>query len=588
MPYVTGSTISEIFHKRIAATPVKTAYQHKVRGQWKPVAWADYGRRVRSIAHQLLEMGLRPGDRVAILSQTRPEWALADLATITSGAITVPVYPSLTGEEIRYILNDCGARFCVFENASQVEKLRPYFGSLTGLEHKLLIEGNEFPALDLNRGPEAAWADEWKARGLAAKPSDLASIVYTSGTSGQPKGACLTHANFVAVMTDTARFVGVTEDDVTLLFLPVAHVLGRIEQMITLGAGWVNSYGGGLVGLLDDLLEVRPTVFVSVPRIYEKIYSSVLKKRESGSFSERAMLGWALEVARKWGESGGRASPLLSGQKKVVDRLVFEKVRERFGGRLRFAITGGAPISRDIADFFSAAGVLVLEGYGLTETTGPIFVNPANGARNGTVGRACPGAEAKIDEDGEILLRGPTVFTGYLNLDADTSASLTPDGWFRTGDVGSLSSDGYLKITDRKKDLLITAGGKNIAPQKIENLLTQDTLISQAIVVGDRMNYLSVLVALAPDELKRLARDHGWVGSKDLTQDPRIQQLVKQKIQSLNSKLAPFETLKKFRVLPRELSLEAGELTPSLKIKRKHCVQKYASLIAEMYDNQAV
>ena len=599
MSFVVGVNVPDTFQRRVAATPNKTAIMRKREGAWKHVTWREYGDRVFEIARALKSLGLRKGDRVALLSQTRPEWTYLDQAILSLGGITVPVYPSVTGEEVGYILRDSGARFVFCDDASQVDKTLPFKAGLPDLERVFSIERtgregvvglDEFLASsEFSAQQTAVERQAWRADAATLRESDLASIVYTSGTSGVPKGACITHGNFLAVMANAAAAMSVSDEDLTLLFLPVAHILGRIEQMITLSAGWTNAYCESLATLMDNLAEMRPTVLISVPRIYEKVYQGLQKKAQSGGWVERQAVQLAFRVASEMGEARrtGRTPSIATRLEHVAaDKLVFAPLRARFGGRMRFAISGGAPLSREIADFFAASGMNILEGYGLTETTGPVAFNTIAAVKPGTVGRPWPGSEVKIAADGEILLRGPSVFAGYFNNPEGTREALQV-GWFATGDVGDIDADGFIRITDRKKDLLITAGGKNVAPQKIEGLLRQDPIISNALVVGDRRNYLVSLITLAPDELRRVVSVQGWSDLKGVeaaATDTRLQGYLKVRIQRVNAGLAPYETIKRFRILPRDFSMEAGELTPSLKVKRKFCSQKYAKIIDEMYD----
>lgn len=601
MAYVVGENIAETFHKRVQATPDKTALMRKREGAWRQVTWRDYGERVFEIAWALKSAGLRAGERVAILSQTRPEWAFLDQAILSLGGVTVPVYPSLTADEVAYILRDSNARFVFAENASQVDKLSPLLAGLPTLERVYSIERtgrdgiaglDEFTAAAPTIPGEKAEAERaaWREGAGTIRRKDLASIVYTSGTSGVPKGARLTHGNFLSIMTSAASTMEVGEDDLTLLFLPLAHILGRIEMMIALSAGWTNAYAESLNALMDNLGEVRPTVLICVPRIYEKVFQGLQRKERGGSWAERQAMNLAFRAARDLAAARRRKrGPGLGTRAELAaaERLVFKPLREKFGGRLRFAISGGAPLASEISDFFLAADLHMLEGYGLTETTGPIAFNTVRANRPGSVGRPYPGAEARIAVDGEIMIKGPSVFVGYENNPESTSEALSYDGWFATGDVGTIDEDGFIRITDRKKDLIITAGGKNVAPQKLESLLKQDALISQALVVGDRRNYLAVLLTLAPDELRRLASARGWADLKGVeaaASDERVRKVLKDVIAKLNMSLAPYESIKRFRILPRDFSMEAGELTPSLKVKRKFCNQKYAKVIDEIYD----
>ncbi len=597
MPLVRGRSVPEILLNRVAATPDKTALMRKRDGLWRHVSFRDYETQVHAIARALSAAGCAAGDRVAILAQTRPEWAFIDVAAMSLGAVTVPLYPTLTADDVHAILENAGASFVFAENRAQAEKVLAARAEGKGPRLVTLEPSgiDDVPSLEdfVARARDSAPALEvWREGVRRLEPASLASIVYTSGTSGRPKGAELTHANFLAVMTDTAEWMGVNEDDVTLIFLPVAHVVGRIEQLITLSAGWVNAYAESLNALLDNLEEVRPTILMSVPRIYEKIFASFRKKAVSGKAVERAALREAFDVAPRWVaalESGRPPGVVLRGRHAIIDRLVFSELRKRLGGRLRFAISGGAPLPREIAELFFAAGVPLLEGYGLTETTGPIFVNTLRAWRLGTVGQAAPGTRVKMAEDGEILLAGPAVFRGY-HRDPEATREALVEGYFATGDVGRMDGDAFLKITDRKKDILVTAGGKNVAPQKLENLLRADGLFSHALVVGDGRPYIGALLTLQADEARRVATRLGipFAGLEALVGSAPFEREARRRIAVINAKLAPFESIKRFRLLSRDFSVEGGELTPSLKVRRKHCVQKYGSLIDDMYGAEGV
>ncbi len=596
---IIGKSLADTFHQRIARNPLKAAMLRKVQGQWSPVTWRDYEIQAFRIGSALVNEGIKRGDRVAILSNSRPEWSFADLGTLCVGAVTIPVYPSITADDIHYILKDSGASLLFVEDANQAKKIAEILPSLSGLKRvvsfdsKQSKEGN-FVSLEswlaetpgLAEKPSDAQLSEWRLLGSTLQGGDLASIVYTSGTSGVPKGALLSHGNFLAFNEGAIQVLGMTEQDTTLLFLPLAHILGRCEQMLALGCGWTNAYAESLKSMMDNLTEVRPTVLVCVPRIYEKIYASVLGKLSTGPRVMRLLadrlVGFSSDYSKLL-EGGKRLDPVQWFQHQAFDRLIYSKIRDRFGGRVRFCISGGAPFSPEISRFFHASGILVLEGYGLTETTGPVTVNHPKSFRIGSVGPVLPSDELRIADDGEILVKGRTVFSGY---NGGVSPEALVDGWFATGDIGMVDAQGFLKITDRKKDLIVTAGGKNIAPQKLEGLILEDPLFSQAIVIGDKRKFLSALVCLNAGEAKKLASD-GAVGYDSLAglyETEVFQALVQKRIDRVNKKLPSYETVKRLRILPRELSVEAGELTPSLKIKRKFCTDKYSELIEQMYN----
>jgi long-chain acyl-CoA synthetase len=589
-------TLIKLLHERIEKDPQKTAILWKKAAHWEPLTWRDIERWVVALTKALSKDEFKKGTRIAILSNSRPEWALLDWAALSMGLVVVPIYPSLLASEIEYILNDCGAEFLLCEDGVQrtkIEQIRERipkvrkFVSIEKVENDSTFSSFAAWAPVAAESPTAIERKTWQALGDGVLPTDPASLVYTSGTSGVPKGAKLTHDNFVSIIRDVQQALPVSDRDVTLLFLPLAHILGRVEHMLTLGVSWTNAYAQNLKTMMEDLLEIRPTVLVSVPRIFEKIYGGVSGKLKSYPGPVRRLMEESFRFSRHYSrlkERGDNIDLIDRSAHRVFDRLLYSKVRDRFGGRVRFCISGGAPLSEDLARFFHACGVLVLEGYGLTETTGPVSVNRMDDYRFGSVGRVLQSVEMKIDTDGEFLFKGGPISSGYHNL-PEANAESFANGFFRTGDIGEVDNRGFLKITDRKKDLIVTAGGKNVAPQKIEKLLLENPLITQAIVLGDKRKYLSVLVALDPKISRSLAEQKGipFTNVSELFANEKFQYVVHQALQGVNKNLASYESIKRFRILPRELSVEAGELTPSLKIKRKFCSQKYSDLVEQMY-----
>jgi long-chain acyl-CoA synthetase len=598
---IVEKNIAQTFFKRVDRSSTRSAMIRKIAGTWRTLTWLEYRTEVFRIASALRKEGVRRGDVVAIISNSRPEWAWIDIASICAGAVSVPVYPSLLPDDIRFILKDCGAKIVFVEDSGQKEKIEAMLSELNQVVRVVVVNDSA------STNDVFVSMSEWlKKHGLAEKTptgeevaelrsltenvdaNAVASIVYTSGTSGQPKGVELSHACFLNFMAGTEKALKVSENDTTLLFLPMAHILGRVEHMLSLGVGWTNAYAENLKVMIDNLVEVRPTVLVSVPRIYEKIYASVLGKLSRGGSLEKTLGERALAFASEYSrvlESGKKLDLLQKAQYAAYSKILFDKVRGRFGGRLRFCISGGAPFSQEMSRFFHACGVLALEGYGLTESTGPLTVNRPDDFRMGSVGKALDGIELKIAEDGEILARGASIMKGYHDNPQATKEAVTPDGFFATGDIGRIDEAGFLFITDRKKDLIVTAGGKNIAPQKIESMLLEDPLFAQALVVGDRQKYLGALVALSSVEARILARDNGIQKTQleELYADAAFQQLVQRRAAKINARLASFESVKKVRILPRELSVDEGEITPSLKIKRKFVEKKYAELIESLF-----
>ncbi|HEX5036809.1 MAG TPA: AMP-dependent synthetase/ligase [bacterium] len=533
-------------------------------GRWKSLTWLELWDRVRELALGLQVLGIRSGDRVAILSATRYEWTLADLAILSLGAVTVPIYPSSTPDQVAYILENSGSKAVFLEDRLQLKKISG--PRLRSLQCRILISGNggrgalgwdDLRALAAN-GDEGAWERGWKD----IQPEQTATIVYTSGTTGPPKGVVLSHGNFLEEGKVFTKVFDLCEKHTALLFLPLAHIFARTVQFWQLKDGFVHVYARSLETVLEDMGRVRPHFIASVPRIFEKIHENVEAKAR---------------------QAGSRKKLLL----KVLPFLLSRKIRMIFGGRLRFAISGGAPLAAEVGHYFYGHGVKIVEGYGLTETTAGIFINTAKHVRFGTVGRKVPGVQAKLAKDGEILIKGPTVFQGYYKDTSATRAAFTRDGWFKTGDIGKIDRDGFLKITDRKKDLIVTAAGKNIAPQNIESLLKASPYISHAVVHGDRRKYLTALVTLNAESVSRWMRGRGMRlnGYKNMGEHPEIRRLIRMTIEDKNKKLASYETIKRFAILEKDFSQEGGELTPTLKLKRKMVVEKYRDVLDSLYSN---
>lgn len=599
MSLLPGDNLVDLLHRRVQAGPGRTAMLRKQAGAWLPVSWLEYQRQVFEIAMALRKDGVQGGERVAIVSQNRPEWAFTDLAVLSLGGITVPVYPSVTADDIAFIFKDCGVSFAFVEGGAQREKIL----ALKGLfpELKGVVSYDEPPVesglQDYRRWTKDAVAHLgnaetefafWKEESSRLDRDLPATIVYTSGTESEPKGVVLSHGNFLAVMKDAASAIKIGEQDLTLLFLPVAHIIGRVEQMLALGVGWTNAYATGQNSFMDNLIEVRPTLLFGVPRVFEKIrHSAVYFLGHSVPLVVRDrladfILGFGKRYSQK--KRTGRKPVLLSTiLHEFMDRLVFSRLRARFGGRLRFAVCGGAPLAEDVAEFFHACGVLICEGYGLTETTGPLSLNTPQAFRFGTVGRCLPSVQVRIAPDGEILHKGPTLYKGYYGR--KERAEDFDHGWFRTGDIGHLDNEGYLKITDRKKDVIVLSNGKNVAPVRVENLLKSVPLFSHVLVAGDRRSYLTALLTLNLEPTRRFCQKKRipFRSLADLVADERFLKEVKALVEGVNGHLAPFEKVRRFRVLPRDLSIEAGELTPTYKVKRVFCTRKYAEWIEEMY-----
>jgi long-chain acyl-CoA synthetase len=556
--------------------------------------------RVRDVSLGLTALGLARGDRVALISESRPEWTITDLAVITGGGVTVPIYPTLSSAQVRYILHDCGAKIAVVSTRLQLEKIQEIRHQLPALQALVQIEPGPpgaSPSLlsfdDVAERGHARMMAEWGAgrefRDFArqVQPEDLATIIYTSGTTGEPKGVMLSQGSLVANMYAGAEALDVHQDDVALSFLPLSHAFERMVGYVYLLRGVTVIFAESFDTIGRDVALVKPTVFTGVPRVYEKLHARMMEKGQSGSAPKSAIFRWAAGVAAARGRAilrGKAPSPLVSLQTALADRLVFAKIRAGVGGRLRYLVSGSAPLSVGIAEFFHGVGLNIIEGYGLTETAPILTVNPPAAPRAGTVGKAVPGVELRIAADGEILARGPNLMTGYYNKPAATADAIK-DGWFHTGDIGAIDTDGYLAITDRKKDLLVTSGGKKIAPQPIENILKQSPLVAEAVVLGDRRKYVAALIvpefAALERRLKELGRPPG--DRAELVSRADVHALYQEIVDALNRELSQFERIKRISVLPREFTIESGELTPSLKVRRKVVEEKWRDAIEGLY-----
>jgi long-chain acyl-CoA synthetase len=560
-------------------------------GDPQALSYADVERAAEEIAAGLAALGIEAGDRVAILASTRAEWTLADLGTLWAGATVVPVYNTNSAEECQYVLAHSGSRVVFCEDAGQLTKIESVRGRCPDLEHIVVLTGAPPGAIPLEALRERGRAlNEPIAatRSAAIRPNDVATIVYTSGTTGPPKGCMLTHANLLATMDRCRDRLQLDDSMVAYLFLPLAHVLARVTQMVVLAVGGtIVFWRGDPKRIVAELSEARPTHFPSVPRIFEKIHSAVRGDVEEQGRLKRAVFAWALAEgrrARARERAGKSAGTLARRRHDLADRLVLSKVRGVFGDDLRLALTGAAPIAAEIIEFFDSCGVLVLEGYGLTETCAASTLNTRHEQRIGSVGRPLPGTEVRVAPDGELLLRGPHVFAGYYRDEEATSESLV-DGWLQTGDLGSVDDEGFVRITGRKKELIITSSGKNISPTNIEELLRETRWISQAVVFGDSRPYLVALLTLDPDEAGKLAEHVGAAPGAPaaLAEHPAVRAELQSAVDAVNERLARIEQIKRFAILDRDLSQPAGELTPTLKIKRGVVADRYGDRVEELY-----
>lgn len=592
------TTLNRMFLNRIEEGGDAVRYLVPRGEKREPMTYRQVGEAVREMANGLMGLGLSRDDKVAILSATRLEWCLADIAGILGGFVTVPIYPSSLPEQVEYILANSRSRLLFVENDEQWAKVAEVRKNLPDLAVVVLMEGKvqgKEGTIDLEglreKGKSFArmHPDALDRRTEDIRPEDDLTIIYTSGTTGPPKGVVTRHSNYAFVVTSAVEAVTVRRGETLLQFLPLAHSLGRLEHFLTFDVMAVSAFARSIQTVGEDLALVKPEIMVSVPRLFEKFYARVLAMAEGGGGLKKAIFHWALGVGREVSRSRQRREPVagfLAWQYSLARKLVFDKIRERTGGRLRFFISGGAPLSREIAEFLHAMDVLILEGYGLTEDSTVTAVNRFDHYKFGTVGKALPGTTIRIAPDGEILVKGPHVFKEYFGNPEATREAVDAEGWLHTGDIGVLDSDGFLTITDRKKDILVTSGGKNIAPQNIENLLKTDKFVSQAFAYGDRRKYITALVTLSIEDLLPWAEQNG-LSERDpvlLAKNPKVEEMMRGRIDALNRELASFEQVKKFVLLGSDFTQETGELTPTLKIKRKVVIQKYGHLLDALYE----
>ena len=571
-----------------------TAMYFKEGSEWQEISYRELGKRIENLACGLLELGVEPGDRVGIMAQNSPEWAIADFAIQSVGGITVPIYATNTAGQAQYITNDAGLKVIFAGSAEEREKIETFVETST-IQRVVMLDGSPFePSATmlsfselLAKGRDARRGEELESILTGINEEDVATIIYTSGTTGEPKGVMLTHGNFYHQFHAMEGWFSVTPEDRSLSFLPLSHVYERTWSYYVFHQGAQNWYVRDPKQVIAYLSEVRPTAMVSAPRLYEKIYSAVHDKLSQASATRQKLFHWAVATGSEYAKAKHAGEPIgakLKVKHAVADKLVLHKIRDIVGGPKNFFSAGGAAMAAEIEDLFFAAGILVCRGYGLTETSPMLTANCPGAFRFGTVGRPVAGCEIKLADDGEILARGPNVMKGYYNKPEATDRALR-DGWLYTGDIGELSEDGYLSITDRKKDLIITSGGKNVAPQRIETAVGKDHYIEQIAVVGERQPFISALIVPFFTALEELAERKKWEFKSrvELIQLPEVLQFFRERIDAQSGELANYERIKEFRLLPDDFTLAGGEITPTLKVKRNSIAMKYQDLVEEIY-----
>ena len=559
-------------------------------GQWVPKTYEQVGEIVKGLSLGLMDLGIEKGDKVSLLANTRPEWTYFDFAALSAGATVVPIYQTNSPGECQYVLENSDAVAVVVEDESQLEKVRAVRDQCPKLKHVILMEGTAGDAISMDdlaargaAGSDSDWEDRW----TSVTSDDICTFIYTSGTTGPPKGCVISHGNYRSMldMVHEANVLG--DDELTYLFLPLAHSFALLIQLGSFDLGATLAYWErDPLKIVPNLSEIRPTYFPSVPRIFEKIYTAATANAEKEGGLKQAIFNWAVGVGKKVRDkerAGQSVNPLLKAQHDLADRLVLAKIRQLFGGNLKLAVTGAAPINPDILRFFDAAGVLVVEGWGMTETSTAATISRPEAFKFGTVGKPFSQCDVKIADDGEILDKGPNIFQGYYKNEEATRETIV-DGWLHTGDIGEVDTDGYLKITGRKKDIIITAGGKNITPANLEAEIKQSPYVSQVVVIGDRRPFLTALVTLDMEEVAKLAQEKGWQSDPaEIAQNAEMRALLQEHIDKVNERFARVEQVKKFAILPADLSQEGGELTPTLKVKRNVVADKYEQDIEALY-----
>lgn len=595
-------TLCDLYFNTIDGQAKPDMLMAKKKGLWEVVSSAEVAETVEKFSCGLMALGVKPGDRVALLSEDRPKWLMADYAILTAGAVTVPLYATLNAQESAYIVNNSDAEVAIVSNEDQANKLLSQRDNIKRLRNIIMMDPPTNGTGDLLEwrkvmewGTDFAAKNQGVHRSVAAgvTPDDLATLIYTSGTTGVPKGVMLTHENFVENCKFGMEYLEIDSSDRALVFLPLSHVFERMIDYCYFWKGVTMAYAESIDKVADNLGEVRPTMMAAVPRLYEKVYAKLMEQAAHSSSIKKALIHWSIRTVSEWAEavkSPGGVPAGLKMKKAVADKLVPKKLRARVGGRIRFFVSGGAPLPRHLAAFFYGCGLPIAEGYGLSETSPVIAVNEVykdgkDGVRFGAVGRPLKNLEVRIAEDGELWVRGPSIMKGYYKMPEKTREVLTEDGWFATGDIARQDEEGYLFITDRKKELLVTAGGKNVAPQPIENALKMNKYVIQAVLLGDRKPYITALIVPNWDNVIEYAKSKGVdkIDPRALCGEPVVRHLFKNVIDRTNADLSRYEQIKRCKLLPKELTQEDGELTPTLKVKRRVILKKYADLIEALY-----
>ncbi len=598
---VNFSTIPEMFWRLCGrfAGEQRPLFLHKIDDTYRGLTYGDVLSRVESFAYGLVTLGIRKGDRVAIIAENRPEWAISDLAIASLGAVDVPIYPTMTAKQIEFIFKDATVKVAIVSNQFQLNKIMRVYPEVDALEKIILIaEKGPIPepdTLSFSAVMELGKAHRKEQPGFLASsvasisPNDLLTLIYTSGTTGNPKGVMLTHNNLVSNIKAAAEVIDFGPSDIMLSFLPLSHSFERMAGYYTgMACGATIAYAESVETVRDNMLEVRPTIVTTVPRLFERIHSRVMKQMDASSPLKKKIFHWAIRVGRAYAEAKkqNRTGFGLRLRHAIADRLVYGKLRERTGGNMRFFVSGGAALGKEFGEFFEAVGLTILEGYGLTESSPVISVNRLGDHKFGSVGQPIPGVEVTIAADGEILARGPNIMKGYWNNPEATSQAVDREGWLHTGDIGFLDPDGFIHITDRKKHLFVSSGGKNIAPQPIENLFLSSRYIEQFMLIGDRRMFLTALIVPDFEALREYAdaRNIRYASNADLARDPLVNELMDKEINKMQQDLANYERVRRFTLLEKQFSIEEGELTPTQKIRRKVIEERYSHIIESMYE----